>query len=135
MVFELFRDFGLGNFFPGVFTGAMLGLIILTGLAVYIYTAIALMTIAKKTKTRNPWLAWIPIANFYLLTQIAKQNGWWTLILLATLVPFGNLAVAGISVWLFWIIAEKRKFPGWISLLMLVPILNLVILGIIAWAK
>ena len=30
--------------------------------AVYVYFALALSTIATKTNTENPWLAWIPIA-------------------------------------------------------------------------
>src|SRR5215467_850832 len=40
-------------------------MIIMTGfvLAIYIYMAICLQTIAKKTNVQNPWLAWIPIAN------------------------------------------------------------------------
>ena len=51
---------------------ALIGTII--GLLIYCYTAFALMTIAKKTKTANPWLAWIPVANLYLVTQIAKVS-------------------------------------------------------------
>jgi len=105
-------------------------------LALYIYTSIALMTIANKTRTRNAWLAWIPIANFYLVTQIAGVSGLWTLALLAALVPFvGPLLLAGVGIWLFWRVAEKRRFPGWISLLLLIPVVNLVILGILAWGK
>ena len=105
-------------------------------LALYIYTSIALMTIAHKTRTRNAWLAWIPIANFYLVTQIAGVSGLWTLALLAALVPFvGPLLLAGVGIWLFWRVAEKRRFPGWISLLLLIPVVNLVILGILAWGK
>lgn len=104
-------------------------------IAVYIYTSIALMTIAKKTKTKHAWMAWIPLLNFYLLTQMAKQNGLWTLILLACWIPFGMIAIAAVAIWMFWIIAEKRKLPGWFSLLLLIPIVNLIILGIMAWKK
>ncbi|MCU0642334.1 MAG: hypothetical protein MUF61_02015 [archaeon] len=105
-------------------------------LAVYIFTSIALMVIANKTKTKNSWLAWIPIANFYLVTQIAKVSGLWTLMLLALCIPtIGPLAVAITAVWMFWRISERRGFPGWLSILLLVPVVNLVVLGIIAWAK
>lgn len=126
-------------FAGGALAGLLLGLgvaAIFIVLAVYIYLAITLMVTAKKTKTKNTWLAWIPIANFYLMTQVAKVSGLWTLALLLSFIPMvGGLAVAGVSIWLFWRIAERRGFPGWISLLLLVPIVNLIVLGIIAWAK
>ncbi len=115
---------------------ALLFLFFIMALAVYVYVALALMALAKKTHTKNPWLAWIPIANFYLVTQIAKVDGWWTLAILAPVIPFvGGLFLIGTVVWMFWRIAEKRKFPGWISLLMLIPIVNLIVLGILAWNK
>lgn len=121
----------------------LLGLIVAGGiivaivsLAIYIYTSLAVMTIAKKTKTKNGWLAWIPIANFYLLTQIARVNPWWTLILLAFFIPMiGSAIVMVAGIWMFWRVAELRKFPGWVSLLLIVPVVNLVVIGIIAWGK
>ena len=108
---------------------------ILLILAVYIYTSIALMTIAKKTKTKHAWMAWIPILNFYLITQIAKQSGLWTLIVLAVFVPFGFVAFLAIYGWMFWLIAKRRKLQGWLGLLMIIPVVNLVMIGIIAWKK
>jgi hypothetical protein len=81
-------------------------------------------------------MAWIPIANLYLVTQMAKLNGLWTLILLAWFIPaVGGLIVAGVGIWMFWRIAERIKMPGWTSLLLIVPIVNLIILGIYAWKK
>ena len=126
-------------FAGGALAGLLLGLgaaAIFIVLAVYVYIAITLMFIANKTKTSNSWLAWIPIANFYLMTQVAKVSGLWTLALLLSFIPVvGGFAVAGVSIWLFWGIAERRGFPGWISLLLLVPVVNLIVLGILAWAK
>jgi hypothetical protein len=104
-------------------------------LAVYIYGALALMGIAKKTKTRNAWLAWIPIANFYLLTQMAGKSGWWTLILLVSVIPFIGLIALGVMIWFFWIVVEKIKYPGWTSLLLLIPVVNLIMIGVWAWSK
>ena len=116
--------------------GALLFVYIIVMLAVYIYSAFALMTIAKKTKTENGWLAFIPIANFYLVTQMAGQSGWWTLAVLFPMIPIiGGIAMLVVSVWFFWKICEKIKRPGWWSLLLLIPIVNLVILGVMAWGK
>ena len=43
------------------------------GLAAYLYMSLALQTIATKTNTANTWLAWIPIANLFLMLGIAKK--------------------------------------------------------------
>lgn len=116
--------------------GTILLIALLFWLIAYIYIAIALSVLAKKTKTPNGWLAWIPIANFYLVTQIAKVSGLWTLALLAGFIPIvGGWFLLGVCIWLFWRIAEMRKLPGWISILMIVPIVNLIVLGILAWSK
>jgi hypothetical protein len=113
-------------------TGVMaaMGLIwFLMGIAMYLFMAFALMAIAKKTNTPNGWLAFIPIANIYLMTQIAKLAWWWILLLF---VPFVNI-FAGIYIW--WKISENIGKPGWWSLLLLIPIVNLVIIVIMAWGK
>ncbi|MBS3073569.1 hypothetical protein J4465_02130 [Candidatus Pacearchaeota archaeon] len=116
--------------------GAFLVVYAIIALAIYIYMAFALMAIANKTKTQNGWLAFIPIANFYLVTQMAKKSPWWTLAVLLPMIPFvGGLALAVIGVWFLWIVCERIKRPGWWSLLLLIPIVNLVIIGIMAWNK
>jgi len=142
MIFENWMMFGNDTTQQAAMVSALVSLgiafvifMILLCLAVYIYVAFALMTIAKKTNTKNRWMAWIPILNFYLITQIAKQSGWWTLILLASFISFGGIAILAVAIWMFWLIAERRKLPGWFSLLLIIPIVNLVILGVIAWKK
>ena len=112
-----------------------LGAIVLTLLlAVYIYSAIAVMTIAKRTKTKDGWMAFIPILNIYLLTQMAGKSGLLTLIILADTM-LGGLATTVLCISMFWIIAKKIRYPEWMSLLLLIPIVNLIILGVFAWRK
>ncbi len=117
--------------FMGFIVVALIFLVI-----IYIYTALALYAIAKRTKTKNPWLAWIPFANIYLMTQIAKVP-WWTIFFLCfSFIPwFGPAVVTVFTVVLWWRIAEVRKRPGWWGLLMVIPIANFVFMGILAWAK
>lgn len=43
------------------------------GLVFYIFTAISLYAISKKRGYDKPWLAFIPIANFYLMGAIADN--------------------------------------------------------------
>jgi membrane protein implicated in regulation of membrane protease activity len=81
----------------------------------YVVAAIALMTIANKLGVENSWLAWIPIANLYLMTQCAGLDWWW---LILFFVPCVNI-FAIIYVW--WKICERRGKPGPLAILMIVP--------------
>ena len=45
-------------------------------LAVYVWMALTLHIIANKTNTPNGWLAWIPIANLYLVCKVAGRSGY-----------------------------------------------------------
>jgi hypothetical protein len=96
--------------------------------AVYVYTALAVQTIAEKTNTENPWLAWIPIANLILLLNIAKKPIWWIVL---CLIPLVNLIVF-IIVWMA--VAEARGKPGWVGVLLIVPVLGALMPGYLAWA-
>lgn len=108
--------------------GTMLMFLFFIFLVGYVYMALALQTIADKTSTPNPWLAWIPIANAILMLQIAKKPLWWFLLFL---IPLVNVVIA-IIVWMG--IAEARQKPNWWGILMIVPIANLVVPGYLAWA-
>jgi hypothetical protein len=108
--------------------GGMIFLWIILVLALYIWMALCLQTIARKTGTANDWLAWVPIANVYLMVMIAQKEWWWFLL---CLIPYVNLVIIII---LWWKIAEIRGKPGWISLFLLVPIVNFVIPGILAFS-
>ena len=43
------------------------------GIVSYVLTALALYTIAKRRGLNNPWMAWIPVANLWLLGSISDQ--------------------------------------------------------------
>lgn len=112
------------------------GVSLVIGLAAYLYAAFALMAIAKRTNTPNGWLGFIPIANVYLMTQIARLPWWWTLCVVAAIIPLvGGLVMLAAMIYIWWKIAERLGKPGWWSLLLLVPVVNLVILGIMAWGS
>lgn len=124
-----------GNLLPVFFD---LGILLLfLAIPIYIYWAFAYMIIAQKLKYKKPWLAWVPIANLFLLPILAKKEWQWGFLLL---VPIINSVF--IVLWT-WQIYERRKYPGWLSL---VPILsfipslgflaivaNLIIVGFVAW--
>jgi len=45
----------------------------LLGIAAYILTALGMYTIAKRRGLSNPWLAWVPIGNLWILGSIPDQ--------------------------------------------------------------
>jgi hypothetical protein len=62
--------------------GTMFIFILGMGLVFYVYMALALQTIAKKTGSPDGWLSWIPLANIILMLNIAKKPLWWILLFL-----------------------------------------------------
>jgi uncharacterized protein DUF5684 len=113
---------------PPAIASSIFMIALVCGLAVYIYMALALQTIAVKTNTANAWLAWVPIANAILMLQIAKKPLWW-IILFA--IPIVNIVIV-IMVWMG--VAEARQKPNWWGILAIVPLVNMVVPGYLAWS-
>jgi hypothetical protein len=97
-------------------------------ITMYVYFALALQTIAKKTNTENDWWAWVPILQGVLMLNIAKKPVWWIVLLIVPLVGL----VFGILAWMS--IAEARNKPSWWGILLIVPVFGLVVPGYLAWA-
>jgi hypothetical protein len=97
-------------------------------IAAYIYFALALQTIAKKTNTENAWWGWVPILQIILMLNIAKKPVWWIILLF---IPLVNIVIA-IMVWMA--IAEARNKPSWWGILMIVPLVQLIVPGYLAWS-
>jgi hypothetical protein len=116
------------NRVPAAFLGGFILIFWLFFLAMYAYTAFALMTIAQKTNTENGWLAWIPIANVFLMCNIAKKPVWWIIL---CLIPLVNIVIF-ILLWMG--IAEARNKPNWWGIMVIVPVMNLIMPGYLAWA-
>ncbi len=113
---------------PALLAGGFLMFALVISLAMYVYVALALSTIAQKTGTENGWLAWIPIANIILMLNIARKPVWWILL---CLIPLVNIVIF-IIVWMG--IAEARNKPNWWGVLMIVPIVSIIVPGYLAWS-
>ena len=108
--------------------GAFMMVFLVFFVAMYVYFALALSTIAKKTNTENAWWAWVPILNVLLMLNIAKKPLWWIIL---CLIPFVNIVII-VIVWMS--IAEARGKPNWWGILMIVPVVSLIVPGYLAWA-
>ena len=108
--------------------GAFMMVFLVFFAAIYVYFALALSTIAKKTKTENAWWAWVPILNLLLMLNIAKKPLWWVIL---CFIPIVSIVVV-IIVWMA--IAEARGKPNWWGILLIVPVVNFIVPGYLAWS-
>lgn len=142
----VFESYFAADAYPAAFLAIILGVLvvfIVIAVIIYVYSALALMSIANKTKTKPAYLAWIPIANYYLMSKIAKMHWWPILLIVGFWIPFIGW-VATIMFWIFTVIwtykiFEAVKRPGWWALFMIIPfigwIIYLILLGVAAWSK
>ncbi|TYQ26326.1 DUF805 domain-containing protein [Pseudanabaena sp. UWO311] len=88
------------------------------GLVVYVFTSYCLMKIADKLEIPNSWLAWIPIAQIWVMVRAAGKPGWWLILFFIPLVNF----VIGLIV--FFSIPTSLNKSSLYGLLLFVPILG-----------
>lgn len=119
----------LGALIPLAMFGGMFLIWFVVMAAVYVYLALCISAIAKKTGTEPKWLAWVPIANIWLLLECGGMSGWW---LLGLFVPLLNIVV---MIMMWWKVCEALGKPGALSLLFFVPIANIILPGYLAWSK
>ncbi len=137
----LMQEMAVGQVDPAVSTTSVAVYVIFM-LVFYLYVAFALMALAKKMGMDKPWLAFIPVANLYLMSKMAKMH-WWpvVLVVLSPIPLLGQLLALVLLVYVIiwmWKIFEYFKKPGWWSILMVIPVANIVyyvLLGITAWGK
>lgn len=111
------------------FLGGFAVLFLFFVLLVYVYMAISLSKIAKKTNTDNVWMAWIPVLNVLLTVNISKKPSWWFLLFF---IPFVNIVVS-VLVWME--IAKSLKKPEWLGILIIIPVANIILPGYLAFSK
>ena len=78
---------------------AFICIVMIAGLVSYIFTSLSYYTIAQRRQIKNPWLAWIPVGNYWIIGSIAddydKRNGlnrnWRKVLLTLTLVIYATL--------------------------------------------
>lgn len=109
---------------------AGLGLVfLLVPVALYIYFSLCLFLIARKLDAPAPWTAFVPIAQLWAVVGSSGKPAWWIVLLL---VPVVNVIV---GIYLFILIAERLGKNRLMGLLIAVPVLNLLLLGLLAFSK
>ncbi|MFH1458439.1 MAG: hypothetical protein ABIG31_04655 [Candidatus Omnitrophota bacterium] len=117
-----------------VTTVTLLALLIIA-ILFYAYSALCLQFIAKKTGQGPVWMAWVPIANLFLMCKIGSLSYLWLLGIFLGLLPLvGILFSLALCGYLWYRIALARNKPGWLGILACLPIVNLVIIGYLAFS-
>ena len=106
----------------------------------YIFYSWAYMDIGKRAKVKNFELAWIPFVGPIIIAYLASGMDWWPWLLLAGyFVPIAGIVAPFVfSVYVIiwtWEMFEKSGRAGWLSILTLIPVVNFIVLGIVAWGE
>jgi len=93
--------------------------ILLELLIYHICFSIPVFMIANKLGNEYAFFAFIPIANSWLLANIAGTD---TLGFILLLIPYvGIIAYA----WHWWLISDTMAKPAWLGILMMIPVVNI----------
>lgn len=118
---------------PGdVFTAMVAGFMtvfLVVSVGMYVFFSLCLYLIAKKLNVAEAWAAWIPIIQVWPFLSSAGKPCWWVILLF---IPLVNIFV-GVHLWMR--IAENLGRNKWLGLLMLLPIVNFVLMGVLAFSK
>ena len=116
--------------------GAALLILFFLILVFYVYSSLCLQFIAAKTAQGPVWMAWVPIANLFLMCKIGKVPYVYLFFILGGFIPIiGLFFTLGFSVFIWYKIALARNKPGWIGVLCFIPLVNFVIMGYLAFSE
>ncbi|MFB8425186.1 hypothetical protein ACFC4S_24510 [Priestia megaterium] len=134
------------NIDPMIFLPIWL-IIIAIGLVGYILNAVALSTMAKNAGISKPWLAWIPVANVWIMGELVtdrlRGNGGFKYIIITLIyilvcwIPIVN-AIAGMAYGIFsilvlyWLYEKYSNKPVLHTVFsMIIPIYSVICLFVI----
>lgn len=86
--------------------GLVLLFILILSLIYYVFRSICYMKLFSKAY-EEPWKAWVPYLNQYVLCQLIFGNGWLFLLVFLTFIPYiGSLIVGIFLIYQRWKLAE-----------------------------
>jgi len=87
-----------------------------------------------------PELSWIPFFGPLIIAFRASKMHWWPwLLLIGVIIPYIGLLFFIVFlifniIWR-WRLFEAVRKPGWLAIFTIIPIVDLIIIGIVAWSK
>jgi hypothetical protein len=105
-----------------------LAVILAATVGLYVYFSLCMYLIARKLNVPAAWTAWLPILQVWPFLGSAGKSLWWAILLL---IPLVNVFV-GVFLWMR--ITENLGRNSMLGVLMLLPVVNLVLLGVLAFS-
>ena len=101
--------------YEAALAGVMVGLLIVyflalgAGIASYVLQALGLYTLADRRRLPNPWMAWVPYANYWLIGGIVDdyeatrgiKRKWRVVLLVLTLIVFASVILMYVFMFVF----------------------------------
>jgi phosphoglycerol transferase MdoB-like AlkP superfamily enzyme len=106
----------------GLVAGLAIGVVI--AIIYYLYFAYCLMKMAEQLKANNPWLAFIPIANYWLLCEMDNKEASWFWIMLIFSFCFPIVTAVMVILILMDVSQELGFTQSW-GILAIIPIFNI----------
>ena len=97
--------------------------LVLIGIASYIYVSYCLMTMANRLGVPNGWFAFIPFLNYWLFCQMAEKENSWFIIMLIFSFCF-PIVTAVMVILIMMDVSERLGFESWWGILLIIPIFN-----------
>ena len=100
-----------------------------------IFPTYCLQRISEKSNRGVPWMAWVPIANFFLMCTIADvpYKSLWFLLL--GFMPFvGIFCIYGYFIFIGYKMAQSLNKSIWWGMLTAIPLINVIAYGVLAFS-
>ncbi len=118
----------------GGFPAWLMVVVILVGIASYVFSSFCIMKMADRLGVENGWFAFIPFLNIWLLCQMAdKDNTWFILMLVFSFCC--SIVTMVMAIIIFMDVAEKLGFENWWGILLIIPIFNYYVLYKLAFTE
>jgi Family of unknown function (DUF5684) len=94
---------------------------------IYSFVSLSLYRIASRLAVPYAWLAVIPLVREWLIIKMTGRSWKWFVLIL---IPIINIVVA----WLVWgDLARKLNRSVWYGRLMIIPLVNIILIGVLAY--
>ncbi len=110
--------------------GAVAGIVIaslLFAVLIYVLTSWLLYRIGKRLGYEHSWYAWVPILNYWMITELGGKDLTWFIIMIVFSFCCGLVTMV-MMIMLFMEIAERCGEERWYGILMIIPIVNWIIM-------
>lgn len=132
-----YHNSSFSNFatFFASFWGLILIIALITLMSFMIFPSICLFKISKKTNKGEAWMAWLPIANWFLMCKIGSVRYELLFTVVLGFIPIvGWIVVYALFAFIWSRIAITLNKPAWLGILCVLPLVNLVALGYLAFS-